>query len=462
LVWLLVAKIKAVKAPKSVYVCQACGHNETKWCGRCAACQEWNSLVEEFAESASPRASSSGVALGEGPQAITNVVEISGKRLVVGIGELDRVLGGGFVVGSAVLLGGDPGVGKSTLLIQALAGLCTGQGRVLYATGEESVAQTAMRARRVGAAVEAISIVAETDVEKIIAHAHAARPAVLAVDSIQTVYASAIESIPGSLAQVRECASRLVQYAKTTGTPVVIVGHVTKDGGLAGPKTLEHLVDVVLQLEGDGGPYRILRAHKNRYGSTQEIGVFEMIGVGMTEVANPSAHLLAERPVGAPGSVVVASADGTRPLLVEIQALVAPAVAGIGRRTAAGVDSNRVALLLAVLAQRAACDVLDRDVFVNVAGGLRLAEPAIDLGIACAIASSARGRAIDARTVVFGEIGLAGEIRAVTLCEQRLAEAARLGFARAILPVQNAKRIAERSGIELLPVDRLTTAIGYL
>ena len=456
------AKIKAVKAPKSVYVCQSCGHHETKWCGRCPACQEWNSLVEEFAESSPPRASSSGVAVGEGPQAITNVVEISGTRLVVGIGELDRVLGGGLVAGSAVLLGGDPGVGKSTLLIQALAGLCTGQGRVLYATGEESVAQTAMRARRVGAAVEAISIVAETDVEKIIAHAHAAQPGVLAVDSIQTVYASAIDSIPGSLAQVRECASRLVQYAKTTGTPVVIVGHVTKDGGLAGPKTLEHLVDVVLQLEGDGGPYRILRAHKNRYGSTQEIGVFEMVGAGMTEVANPSAHLLAERPIGAPGSVVVASADGTRPLLVEIQALVAPAVAGIGRRTAAGVDSNRVALLLAVLAQRAACDVLDRDVFVNVAGGLRLAEPAIDLGIACAIASSARGRAIDARTVVFGEIGLAGEIRAVTLCEQRLAEAARLGFARAILPSQNAKRIAERSGIELLPVDRLTTAIGYL
>lgn len=455
MVWLVVAKI--MKAPKSVYVCQACGHNETKWCGRCPACQEWNSLVEEFAGQ-----SASGVAVGVGPQAITNVVEISGTRLVVGIGELDRVLGGGFVAGSAVLLGGDPGVGKSTLLIQALAGLCTGQGRVLYATGEESVAQTAMRARRVGAAVEAISIVAETDVEKIIGHARDAKPAVLAVDSIQTVYASAIDSIPGSLAQVRECASRLVQYAKTTGTPVVIVGHVTKDGGLAGPKTLEHLVDVVLQLEGDGGPYRILRAHKNRYGSTQEIGVFEMVGAGMSEVANPSAHLLAERPIGAPGSVVVASADGTRPLLVEIQALVAPAVAGIGRRTAAGVDSNRVALLLAVLAQRAACDVLDRDVFVNVAGGLRLAEPAIDLGIACAIASSARGRAIDARTVVFGEIGLAGEIRAVTLCEQRLAEAARLGFARAILPVQNAKRIAERSGIELLPVDRLTTAIGYL
>ncbi|CAN5626307.1 DNA repair protein RadA [soil metagenome] len=468
------ARIKAVKAPRSIHVCQQCGHEETKWLGRCPACQEWNSLVEQFAEVAMPRPSSSGVAVGEGPQAITNVIEINGTRLVAGIGELDRVLGGGLVAGSAVLLGGDPGVGKSTLLIQALAGLCA-SGAVLYATGEESVAQAAMRARRVGAARDAILIVAETDVEKILAHAVAARPAVLAVDSIQTVYTPALDSIPGSLAQVRECASRLVQFAKTTGTPVVIVGHVTKDGGLAGPKTLEHLVDAVLQLEGDGGPYRILRAHQNRFGSTQEIGVFEMVGAGMAEVANPSAHLLAERPIGAPCSVVVASADGSRPLLVEIQALVAPAVAGIGRRTAACVDSNRVALLLAVLAQRAACDVLDRDVFVNVAGGIRLIEPAIDLGIACAIASSARGRAIDARTVMFGEVGLAGEIRAVTLCEQRLAEAARLGFERAILPAQNAKRILagralrggggeliDRSGLELIPVDRLTTAIGYL
>lgn len=452
------AKIKAVKAPKSVYVCGACGHHETKWLGKCPACQEWNSLVEEFA-AADVRPSAAGVASGEGPQPITAVVEIAGSRAPVGIGELDRVLGGGFVAGSVVLLGGDPGVGKSTLLIQALAGLGT---KVLYATGEESVAQAAMRARRVGAAHDRISIVAETDVEKIVAHAQAMRPALLAVDSVQTVYTPTIDSIPGSLAQVRECASRLVNFAKTTGTPVVIVGHVTKDGGLAGPKTLEHLVDVVLQLEGDGGPYRILRAHKNRFGSTQEIGVFEMVGAGMAEVENPSAHMLAERPIGAPGSVVVASADGTRPLLVEIQALVAPAVAGIGRRTAAGVDGNRVSLLLAVLAQRAATDVLDRDVFVNVAGGLRLSEPALDLGIACAIASSARGRAIDASTVVFGEVGLAGEVRAVTLCEQRLAEAARLGFKRALLPVQNHKRLTGTTPLQIVPIDRLSTAISYL
>lgn len=465
------AKVKALKAPRSVYCCQACGHTESKWLGRCPACQEWSTLVEEVARAEPPRPSAAGVADGGAPMSITEVGDAyGGARTQSGIGELDRVLGGGLVAGSVVLLGGDPGVGKSTLLIQALAGFAGAQAQsdpaqrtgILYATGEESVAQTAMRARRVGSARDSISIVAETDVEKILHHAHKQRPAVLAVDSIQTVYTPLLDSIPGSLAQVRECAGRLTQFAKTTGTPTVIVGHVTKDGGLAGPKTLEHLVDVVLQLEGDGGPYRILRAHKNRFGSTQEIGVFEMRGAGMAEVANPSAHLLAERPVGAPGSVVVASADGARPLLVEIQALVAPASAGLGRRTAAGVDGNRVSLLLAVLAQRAACDVLDRDVFVNVAGGVRLGEPAIDLGIACAIASSARGRAIDPHTVMFGEVGLAGEIRAVTLCEQRLAEAARLGFRRAIVPAQNAKRLEDSAGLELVVVDRLQTALAEL
>ncbi len=462
------AKVKALKQPRSMYCCQGCGHTEAKWLGRCPACQEWNTLIEELAHAEPARASATGVADGGAPVSIAEVSDsIGGSRAGSGIAELDRVLGGGLVAGSMVLLGGDPGVGKSTLLIQALAGLSRGastERSVLYATGEESVAQTAMRARRVGAAQPAISIVAETDVERILAHAREVRPAILAVDSIQTMYTPILDSIPGSLAQVRECAARLTQFAKTTGTPTILVGHVTKDGGLAGPKTLEHLVDVVLQLEGDGGPYRILRAHKNRFGSTQEIGVFEMRGGGMAEVANPSAHLLAERPVGAPGSVVVASADGARPLLVEIQALVAPASAGFGRRTAAGVDGNRVSLLLAVLAQRAACDVLDRDVFVNVAGGIRLGEPAIDLGVACAIASSARGRAVDAHTVMFGEVGLAGEIRAVTLCEQRLAEAARLGFKRAIVPAHNARRLvgADTFGIEIHAVDRLQTAITDL
>ncbi len=456
------AKVKALKAPRSVHRCDRCGHVESRWLGRCPACHEWNSLIEEVDSAGHVRSSAGGSTDGQSPISIAEVREISGSdRAHTGIGELDRVLGGGLVAGSLVLLGGDPGIGKSTLLIQALAGLAT-EGPVLYATGEESVAQTAMRARRVGAADANLAVVAETDVERILAHAQTRKPAILAVDSIQTVYTPMLDSIPGSLAQVRECASRLMQYAKTSGVPTILVGHVTKDGGLAGPKTLEHLVDVVLQLEGDGGPYRILRVHKNRFGSTQEIGVFEMRGAGMAEVTNPSAHLLAERPIGAPGSVVVASADGARPLLVEIQALVAPASAGLGRRTAAGVDSNRVALLLAVLAQRANCDVLDRDVFVNVAGGLRLNEPAIDLGVACAVASSARGRAIDAKTVVFGEVGLAGEIRAVPLCEQRLAEASRLGFTRALLPIQNRARLENDFGMELVPIDRLISALDQL
>lgn len=463
------AKLKAAR-PRAIYRCQGCGHTELKWLGRCPTCQEWSTLVEEIERAEPARPSARGVSDGSAPTPITEVGATgAADRRATGIAELDRVLGGGLVAGCLALLGGDPGVGKSTLLLQALAGLARGGGgpgaTILYATGEESVAQTAMRARRVGAADARLAVVAETDVEKILEHAGARRPGILAIDSIQTMYTPLLDSIPGSLAQVRECASRLMQFAKTSGVPTLVVGHVTKDGGLAGPKTLEHLVDVVLQLEGDGGPYRILRAHKNRFGSTQEIGVFEMRGGGMAEVPNPSAHLLAERPVGAPGSIVVASADGARPLLVEIQALVAPASAAMGRRTAAGVDGNRVSLLLAVLAQRASCDVLDRDVFVNVAGGLRLGEPAIDLGVACAIASSARGRAVDPETVLFGEVGLAGEIRAVTLFEQRLAEAARLGFRRAIVPAQNRARLAspgDAHGLELVGVDALGAAIARL
>ncbi|MBV9905311.1 MAG: DNA repair protein RadA [Alphaproteobacteria bacterium] len=447
----------------SSFVCQSCGTTHSKWSGKCESCGGWNTITEE---GAAPPIGATATKRVKGRKFALENLKTQDKeppRRVTGVAEFDRVTGGGIVPGSALLIGGDPGVGKSTLLVQALAGLARGK-QVLYATGEESVAQTAMRARRVNAAVDTLSLVAETDVERILAHAEAARPAVLAVDSIQTVYTPALDSIPGALAQVRECASRLVQFAKTTGTPTFLVGHVTKDGGLAGPKTLEHLVDVVLQLEGDGGPYRFLRAHKNRFGSTQELGVFEMRGAGLEGVPNPSAHLLAERPLGAPGSIVVASADGARPLLVEIQALVAPATTGFGRRTAAGVDANRVSLLLAVLAQRAACDVLDRDVFVNVAGGIRLSEPAIDLGIACAIASSSRGRALDPHTVVFGELGLAGEIRAVPLCEQRLAEAARLGFTRALVPAQNAARLDRRAtaGLDIVPVDRVITALGLI
>jgi DNA repair protein RadA/Sms len=453
--------VKAKRA-RSIFRCQACGHVESKWCGRCPACQEWSSIVEELDVASQPRGAAVAISAGA-PVAIVDAQAIEmGDRLGCGLGEVDRVLGGGLVPGSLVLLGGEPGVGKSTLLLQMLAGLArASKGKVLYATGEESVAQTALRARRLGATPPNLIVVAETDIDRVLGHARDLAPATLAIDSIQTVYTSQLDSIPGAIAQVRECAGRVMQYSKTTHTPTLLVGHVTKDGAIAGPKTLEHLVDVVLSFEGDGaGAYRILRAHKNRFGSTQEIGVFEMRGSGLVEVLEPSAMLLAERPTGAPGSVVIASTDGNRPLLVEIQALVATASAGIGRRTAAGVDGNRVALLLAVLAQRAGCDVLSSDVFVNVAGGVKLLEPAIDLGIACAIASSGRGRAVDPKTVVFGEVGLAGEIRAVPLADQRLAEAQKLGFTRAVLPKQNLARLESApSGMELVPVDRLAAAL---
>ncbi|HTM18867.1 MAG TPA: DNA repair protein RadA [Kofleriaceae bacterium] len=450
------------KAARSLYRCQNCGQGEAKWLGRCPACGEWNSLVEEVAPGGRLRSVEAAR-----PVAITEVEETgSGQRLASGIAELDRVLGGGLVAGSLVLLAGEPGVGKSTLLVHALRGLCSGGGSapVLYVSGEESIAQTAMRARRIGAAHPRLQLLAETELERILAGADQARPAVLAIDSIQTLRSESLESIPGSVGQVRECAGRLLGWAKAGGVPTILVGHVTKDGGIAGPKTLEHVVDAVLQFEGEGGSaYRVLRAAKNRFGSTQEIGVFEMRGAGMVEVPDPSALLLAERPLGAPGSVVVASAEGSRPILVEVQALVAPASAGVGRRTAAGVDGNRVSLLLAVLAQRAGCDVLARDVFVNVAGGVRLAEPAVDLGLACAVASSARGRAIDARTAVFGEVGLAGEVRAVPLAEVRIAEAAKLGFTRCILPEQNRSRLeGVPAGLDLLGVTSLRAALDLL
>ena len=440
--------------------------------GKCPSCGAWDSLVEEAPAAARdehPRRRPGSTAE---PVPIDQVEEIDHQaRLACGIGEVDRVLGGGLVPGAFVLLGGDPGVGKSTLLVQVLAGIAaqTRQqlgrqgGPVLYVTGEESVQQTALRARRVGAVSPELVLLAEIHLESILAQAARLGPAVLAIDSIQTIYTDTIDSIPGSVGQVRECAARLMGHAKVSGVPTILVGHVTKEGQIAGPKTLEHVVDAVVYFEGEGGsPYRILRAQKNRFGSTQELGVFEMRSSGLREVHNPSELFLAERPVGAPGSVVVATAEGSRPILVEVQALVAPPSAGVGRRTAAGVDGNRLALLLAVLAQRASCDVLSEDVFVNVAGGLRVAEPAIDLGIACAVASSARGRAMDARTVIFGEVGLTGEVRAVNFADVRLAEAAKLGFQRCLLPRQNHARLDAHHGLALVPIDRLSEALSLL
>jgi len=397
---------------------------------------------------------------------IANAVARDSERRATGIGELDRVLGGGLVAGSLVLLGGEPGIGKSTLLLMAAGKLAAGSGKqpVLYVSGEESVAQTGLRAQRLGVRDPNLLVMSETALEKMLAEAARVKPAALVVDSIQTVHTAALESIPGSIGQVRECAGRLLTYAKTNNVPVVLVGHVTKEGSIAGPKTLEHVVDAVLYFEGEGThAYRVLRAVKNRFGSTNELGVFEMRSGGLAEVPNPSASLLAERPVNAPGSVVTCSLTGTRPLLVELQALIAGESGAFGRRTTLGVDANRVALLLAILERRVGIDVARRDVFANVAGGVRLAEPAIDLALVAALASSALGRPIDQLTVVFGEVGLAGEVRAVGGVEARLVEVASLGFKRVLLPEASLVRLeSEPAGLELMGVRDVSAALAKL
>ncbi len=445
---------------KSRFVCQSCGYITGKWLGRCPECAEWQSLVEESVGATRPAGAISTTSIR--PQPIGDVNVEDAPRIPTGVAEFDRVLGGGLVPGSLVLLGGDPGIGKSTLLLQALDGVARSGRRVLYVSGEESVQQTALRAERLGVRAPELLVLAETELDRILAEAESTQPAVLAVDSVQTVHASSLESVPGSLGQVREAAGRLLTFAKTRNVPVLLVGHVTKDGGLAGPKTLEHVVDAVLHFEGERGlHHRVLRATKNRFGSTNEIGVFEMAQEGLVEVPNPSALFLAERPVGAPGSVVVAAVEGSRPILVEIQALVASS-AGLPRRTALGIDPNRVSLLMAVVERRCGIDVLGQDVFVNVAGGVRLSEPASDLGLVAAIASSARGRPIDERTLCFGEVGLAGEVRAVGRVELRLAEAQKLGFRRCILPELSRSRLQAPPEMELVGVRDVGAALEAL
>jgi DNA repair protein RadA/Sms len=448
-----------VAKPKSVYVCQSCGLKSGKWLGRCPDCGEWSTLVEEAIEASRPAGT---VRSTEGPQPIRQVKASDRDRLRTGLGELDRVLGGGLVPGSLVLLGGDPGVGKSTLLLQALDGLAR-TGQVLYVSGEESVEQSALRATRLGVKSDELHVLAETELERILEIAGEGKPRALAVDSVQTVFSSQLGSIPGSVGQVREAAGRLLGFAKTRGVPVVLVGHVTKDGSLAGPKTLEHVVDTVLYFEGERtSSYRILRASKNRFGSTNEIGVFEMHAGGLREVENPSALFLAERPLNAPGSVVAATLEGTRPILVEVQALVASAH-GVPRRTCLGADPQRVALLLAVVERRVGVDMLASDVFVNVAGGIRLDEPAADLAVVAALCSSARRVALDPHTLVFGEVGLAGEVRAVAQADLRLAEAERLGFRRCVLPEANRVRLPRtKSAIELVGVAKVDQALSAL
>jgi DNA repair protein RadA/Sms len=418
---------------RTQYVCQNCGHASAKWMGRCPSCGEWNTLVEELETSRSQPARRAAPAAE--PVSVAAVETAAEQRISTGAAEFDRILGGGLVTGSAVLIGGDPGIGKSTLLLQMAERVARGGGRVLYVSAEESVQQTKLRAERLGVGAPALLLLSENDLDVILETARRVRPAALIVDSIQTIYRSDVASAPGSVAQVRECTAALVRLAKEQGIATFIVGHVTKEGALAGPRVLEHLVDTVVSFEGDRHhAYRILRATKNRFGSTNEIGVFEMAGNGLIEVPNPSAAFLSERPEAAPGSAVVCAVEGTRPLLVEVQALVSPTHFGMPRRTAAGVDYNRLLLLLAVLERRAGLQLAGQDVYVSVAGGVGVEEPAADLGVAVAVASSFRNRPVDPHTVVIGEVGLAGEIRGVPQMGKRLSEAMRLGFERAVIP----------------------------
>ncbi|HSE95793.1 MAG TPA: DNA repair protein RadA [Methylomirabilota bacterium] len=454
--------------PSAVYRCQACGFQAGKWYGRCPDCGEFNTVVEERPATTRPGSGGFGSRLraagtpGTSPVRLAEVSPGGAERIKTGMAELDRVLGGGVVAGSLVLIGGDPGIGKSTLLLQASRALAGAGGPVLYVSGEESAAQVKLRADRLGLAAPDLYLLAETALEVVEAQVARVGPRALIVDSIQTVYLSDLESAPGSVSQVRECGGRLMALAKGRGIAVFLVGHVTKEGALAGPRVLEHLVDTVLYFEGERhATYRVLRAVKNRFGSTNEIGVFEMTDRGLVEVANPSALFLAERPRGVPGSVIVAALEGTRPLLLELQALVTPAHFGTPRRTVLGADYNRVCLLLAILEKRAGFPLQTQDVFVNVAGGARCQEPAADLGIALAAASSYAERPLPPDVIVLGEVGLTGEVRAIGGLEPRLREAAALGFGTALVP-RSGLVAGTRYPLAVTGVETLAEAIGLV
>ncbi len=450
---------------KTEFVCQSCGHRSIKWLGQCPACKAWSSLVEEMeAPPPSDRPAWGTGGTGARPTPLPEIAGEETHRVLTGIAELDRVLGGGVVPGALTLLGGDPGIGKSTLLLAALDRLARGGGGrpALYVSGEESLRQTRLRADRLGVGAEKLLVLAETDAERVLAEAEKLKPCALAIDSIQTLFLPELGSAPGSVSQVREVAGRLMAFAKRSETPTFLVGHVTKDGAIAGPRVLEHMVDTVLYFEGEAShAFRVLRAHKNRFGSTNEIGVFEMKGSGLEEVADPSALFLAERPAGQPGSVVTATVSGTRPLLVEVQALVAPTSYGTGQRKSIGVDPNRVALLAAVLEKKEGISFGPCDIFVNVAGGVELTEPAADLAVCAALVSSLVDQPVDPSAVLFGEVGLAGEVRAVTAPEPRLAEARKMGFGLGYVPAANARRL-EKPELPLVGVKGIRELLEAL
>lgn len=451
------------KAKKSIFFCQNCGHEESKWLGQCPMCKEWNTFVEE--KVASVKQSS----VKERKEADAQVVTLSSvstnedERVQTGILELDRVLGGGIVPGSLVLVGGDPGIGKSTLLLQVCQKLSAMKKRVLYISGEESLRQIKLRANRMGEFEDTLYLFCETNLDTIRGVIEKQKPDMVVIDSIQTMYSEEIGSAPGSVSQVRESTNVFMQLAKGLGISIFIVGHVTKEGTVAGPRVLEHMVDTVLYFEGDRhASYRILRGVKNRFGSTNEIGVFEMQKAGLVEVENPSEFMLSGKPEHASGSVVACAMEGTRPMLMEIQALVCKTNFGMPRRTAAGIDYNRVNLLMAVLEKRIGLPLSNYDAYVNIAGGIRMNEPASDLGIVMAIASSYKNKPVAEDMIVFGEVGLSGEVRAVIMPEQRVAEAKKLGFKTCVVPEVSLKTIGEVEGIEIIGVKSVNQAMNLL
>ena len=452
------------KGKKTVYFCQNCGHEEAKWLGQCPMCKEWNTFVEERIDSGITKGTTVAArAVNEAKVVpITEVSADDDTRNKTGIKELDRVLGGGIVPGSLVLVGGDPGIGKSTLLLQVCQRMAK-QQKILYISGEESQTQIKLRANRMGEFSQNLLLLCETNLGIIRSVIEKEKPELVIIDSIQTMYSEDVNSAPGSVSQVRESTNVFMQLAKGLCIPIFIVGHVTKEGTVAGPRVLEHMVDTVLYFEGDRhASYRILRAVKNRFGSTNEIGVFEMCNTGLEEVKNPSEYMLNGRPEDASGSVVACSMEGTRPILVEIQALVCQSNFGIPRRTAVGTDFNRVNLLMAVLEKKVGLRLAASDAYVNIAGGMKMTEPAIDLGICLAIVSSAKDIVIPDNVMVFGEVGLSGEIRAVNMAGQRVQEAKKLGFGTVVLPEVCRSSVGKMEGINLVYVSQIRDAIGYI